>query len=310
MCVPENSVQRRGGYVCPEAWRQNSVQVQGYVQCPSGRTLSNVRGMSKGLEAELCLGSGVCPVSQWQNVRENSVQVQGYVQCPSGRTLSNVRGISEAWRQNSVQVQGYVQCPRGQGYSRGLEAELCSGSGVCPVSQWQNSFQRRGLLRFRGMSSVRVVELCPTSWVCPEAWRQNSLAKIDSCANNPNNHSLSHPDNSLNTSASPLSTETHLFPTTNKFAAIPTEVQPSVLLLESAVTTSNTEPSNASKIPKSLKQSSKNRSTKVQIPEIEIKMAQHKPRKSTPQQGSSDEEMIQYNEVELVLDNFLKCNFE
>ncbi|GFV38904.1 hypothetical protein TNCV_192721 [Trichonephila clavipes] len=56
-------------------------------------------------------------------------------------------------------------------------------------------------------------------------------------------------DNSLNTSATSLSVETSLFPTTdNKFAALSTKVQPSVPLPESAATTSNSEPSNASKI--------------------------------------------------------------
>ncbi|GFS48558.1 integrase catalytic domain-containing protein [Trichonephila clavipes] len=75
-------------------------------------------------------------------------------------------------------------------------------------------------------------------------------------------------DNSLKTSALSLSIETRLFPTTsNKCAALSTEVQP---LPESAATTSNSEPSNASKIPKSVKQNSKNRRkrTKLQKPEI------------------------------------------
>ncbi|GFU37197.1 hypothetical protein TNCV_4272071 [Trichonephila clavipes] len=79
------------------------------------------------------------------------------------------------------------------------------------------------------------------------------------------------PDNSLNISASSLSTETRLFPaTSNKFAALSTEIQPSVPLLESVATTSNSEPSIATKIPKSVKQNSKNRRkrTKVQKPEI------------------------------------------
>ncbi|GFS66767.1 uncharacterized protein TNCV_229921 [Trichonephila clavipes] len=62
-------------------------------------------------------------------------------------------------------------------------------------------------------------------------------------------------DSSLNTSASSLSTETRLFATTsNKFSALSTEVQPSVPLPESAAATSNSKPSDTSKIPKSVKQ--------------------------------------------------------
>ncbi|GFW41316.1 hypothetical protein TNCV_1003091 [Trichonephila clavipes] len=127
----------------------------------------------------------------------------------------------------------------------------------------------------------------------------------------------STPDNSLNTSASSLSIETRLFPTTfNKFAALSTEIRPSISssvpLPEYAPTTSNNEPPNVSKIPKSIKQNSKNRKkrTKVLKPEIEIKMAPHKTRESTPQQDSSDEEMIEYNEDELVLDHVPKLSFE
>ncbi|GFX48557.1 hypothetical protein TNCV_584551 [Trichonephila clavipes] len=85
-------------------------------------------------------------------------------------------------------------------------------------------------------------------------------------------------DNNLNTTASSLSTKTRLFPTiSNTFSVLSTEVQPSVPLPESAAITSNSEPSNTSKIPKSFKQNSNNRRkcTKVEKPEVEIKMALH-----------------------------------
>ncbi|GFT17420.1 hypothetical protein TNCV_4806821 [Trichonephila clavipes] len=61
----------------------------------------------------------------------------------------------------------------------------------------------------------------------------------------PISSSAATPDNSLNTSTSSLSTETCPVPTTfNKFAALSTEVHPSVHPLpESAATTSNNEPS-------------------------------------------------------------------
>ncbi|GFW95380.1 hypothetical protein TNCV_2971021 [Trichonephila clavipes] len=105
-------------------------------------------------------------------------------------------------------------------------------------------------------------------------------------------------DSSLITSASALSTETCLFATSNKFSPLSTEVQPSVPLPQSASTTSNSKPSDTSKIPKSIKQNSKNRrkSTTVQKPEIEIKMAPHKPRKSAPTEyATDDEDMIMYD---------------
>ncbi|GFY14883.1 uncharacterized protein TNCV_234331 [Trichonephila clavipes] len=70
-------------------------------------------------------------------------------------------------------------------------------------------------------------------------------------------------DNSLNTSASSLKTDTRLFPTTsNKFAALSTEIHPSVSLSESEATASNNEPSNTSKISKRLKRNSKKKKKK------------------------------------------------
>ncbi|GFX43826.1 uncharacterized protein TNCV_4111051 [Trichonephila clavipes] len=62
----------------------------------------------------------------------------------------------------------------------------------------------------------------------------------------------------LTIAASSLSTETRLFATTsNKFFPLSTEVQSSVLLSQLAATISNSEPSDTSKIPKSVKQNSK-----------------------------------------------------
>ncbi|GFT24216.1 hypothetical protein TNCV_2064451 [Trichonephila clavipes] len=62
------------------------------------------------------------------------------------------------------------------------------------------------------------------------------------------------PGNNLNTSASSLETETRSLTTSNKFAALSTEVQPLVLLPESVPTTSNSEHSIAPEIPKCVKQ--------------------------------------------------------
>ncbi|GFT84380.1 hypothetical protein TNCV_1610121 [Trichonephila clavipes] len=75
--------------------------------------------------------------------------------------------------------------------------------------------------------------------------------------------------------------ETRSLTTPNKFNALSTEIQPLVPLPESDPTTSNIEHSNEPKIPQCVKRSSRNRKKrpKVQKPEIEIKMAPHRPRK-------------------------------
>ncbi|GFX46214.1 uncharacterized protein TNCV_2298631 [Trichonephila clavipes] len=118
--------------------------------------------------------------------------------------------------------------------------------------------------------------------------------QIESRLPGPISASDAAPDNSLNISTSSLSTETCPAPTTsNTFAAL----QPSESLLESA-TTSNSELSNASKVPQNVKMNSKNRRkrTKAQKAEIEIKMAKHKPRKSAPTECTTDDEdMLMYD---------------
>ncbi|GFU18096.1 putative RNA-directed DNA polymerase from transposon BS [Trichonephila clavipes] len=89
------------------------------------------------------------------------------------------------------------------------------------------------------------------------------------------------PDNSLNTSASSLSAETRTLIRSNKSAALSTEIQP---LPESDPTASNGEHFNAFEVPQCAKRNSRNRRKrpKVQKAEIKIKMAPHRPRKSTP----------------------------
>ncbi|GFW06473.1 uncharacterized protein TNCV_2188071 [Trichonephila clavipes] len=109
------------------------------------------------------------------------------------------------------------------------------------------------------------------------------------------------PGNNLNTSVSSLETETRSLTTPNKFAAhththtLSIEIQP---LPESVPTTSNSKHSNAPEIPQCVKRNSRNRRKrpKVQKPEIEIKMAPHRPRKSAPTEYATDEEdMITYH---------------
>ncbi|GFY06950.1 hypothetical protein TNCV_4090521 [Trichonephila clavipes] len=72
--------------------------------------------------------------------------------------------------------------------------------------------------------------------------------------------------------------------TPNNFAAVSTEIQPLVPLPESVPTTSNSEHCNAPEIQKCVKRNSRNRRKrpKVQKPEIEIKRAPHRTRKSAP----------------------------
>ncbi|GFX21783.1 hypothetical protein TNCV_2310621 [Trichonephila clavipes] len=103
------------------------------------------------------------------------------------------------------------------------------------------------------------------------------------------------PGNNLNTSVSPLETETRSHTTPDKLNALSTENLP-----ESVPTTSNSEHSNAAEIPQFVKRNSKNRRKrpKVQKPEIEIKMTPHRPRKAAPTElTTNDEDMITY-EVE------------
>ncbi|GFV52882.1 uncharacterized protein TNCV_2875501 [Trichonephila clavipes] len=118
--------------------------------------------------------------------------------------------------------------------------------------------------------------------------------------------------NSLNTSSSSLKTDTRLFPTTsNKFAALSTEIRPSVSLSESEATASNNEPSNTSKISKRLKRNSKNRKrrAKEQKAEIEVKMTPHTPKKSYIHYDSEEEDMIIYNVDEKLMDDHVRSGY-
>ncbi|GFV55599.1 hypothetical protein TNCV_1820861 [Trichonephila clavipes] len=108
------------------------------------------------------------------------------------------------------------------------------------------------------------------------------------------------PGNNLSTSASSLETKIRPLTTSNKFAALSPEFQPLVPLKTSVPTTSNSKHSNAPEIPKCVKRNSRNRRKcqKVQKPEIEIKMAPHRPRKSTSIEYATDEEDMITSDVE------------
>ncbi|GFV90982.1 hypothetical protein TNCV_1248691 [Trichonephila clavipes] len=108
----------------------------------------------------------------------------------------------------------------------------------------------------------------------------------------PTTTTTTSPGNNLNTVSS-LETETRSLTTPDKFNAVSTETLP-----ESVPTTSNSEHSNAAEIPQFVKRNSRNRRKrpKVQKPEIEIKMAPHRPRKAAPTElTTDDEDMITYD---------------
>ncbi|GFS72310.1 uncharacterized protein TNCV_1827211 [Trichonephila clavipes] len=114
--------------------------------------------------------------------------------------------------------------------------------------------------------------------------------------------SAAAPDNSLNTSTSSLSAETRPLTRSNKSAArrraaLSTEIQP---LPESDPTASNGEHFNAPEVPQCAKRNSRNRRKrpKVQKAEIKIKMAPHRPRKSTPTELTTDEEDMIMHDVQ------------
>ncbi|GFV88236.1 RNA-directed DNA polymerase from mobile element jockey [Trichonephila clavipes] len=107
----------------------------------------------------------------------------------------------------------------------------------------------------------------------------------------PTTTTTTSPGNNLNTSVSSLETETRSLTTPDKFNALSTENL-------SVPTTSNSEHSNAPEIPQCVKRNSRNRRKhpKVQKPEIEIKMAPHRPRKAAPTEiTTDDEDMITYD---------------
>ncbi|GFU46510.1 uncharacterized protein TNCV_413981 [Trichonephila clavipes] len=117
--------------------------------------------------------------------------------------------------------------------------------------------------------------------------------------------------NSLNTSSSSLKTDTRLFPTTsNKFAALSTEIQPSVSLSESEATASNNEPSNTSNITKRLKRNSKNRKGVQKNKRQKLKLKRPlTPKKSYIHYDSEEEDMIIYNVDEKLMDDHVRSGY-
>ncbi|GFU57397.1 putative RNA-directed DNA polymerase from transposon BS [Trichonephila clavipes] len=86
-------------------------------------------------------------------------------------------------------------------------------------------------------------------------------------------------------------------------------------LPESAPTTSNSENSNATEIPKCVKRNSRNRRKRPKVQKPEIEIVPHRPRKSTPTERVTDEEdMITYDVEEDELqpnptDKFIKGKY-
>ncbi|GFV75548.1 uncharacterized protein TNCV_2239971 [Trichonephila clavipes] len=157
-------------------------------------------------------------------------------------------------------------------------------------------------------SSSTQKNLLPSPSAIIPTIQSESLSKIPI----PTTTTTTSPVNNLNTSVSSLEPKSRSVTTPNKFAALSTEIQPLVPLSESVPTTSNREHSNAPEIPQCVKRNSRNRRKrrKVQKPEIEIKMAPHRPRKSAPTEYATDEEyMITYYVVEKeLLSQILRLN--
>ncbi|GFY28307.1 hypothetical protein TNCV_4396402 [Trichonephila clavipes] len=163
---------------------------QGNVQCPGGRTLSCVNGMSSVLEVELCPASG-------------------YFQCPGGRTLSYVRNAPESSdtqsKRGNFQGKKLHTTPAKPGYTLGnpsnwanrwKELEIVIEIADAPESA--DNVSKRG--NFQGkklhtrqryvqwpcsrnpssvwdMSSVRVVKLSTASEVCSVSEWLNSVLR-------------------------------------------------------------------------------------------------------------------------------------
>ncbi|GFW66115.1 RNase H domain-containing protein [Trichonephila clavipes] len=148
----------------------------------------------------------------------------------------------------------------------------CTSSSVSTVST-SSSFTQENLL--------------PSPSAIIPAIQSESLLKIHIPTT-----TTTSPGNNLNTSVSSLETKTRSLTTPDKFNALSTETLP-----ESVPTTSNIEHSNVPEIPQGVKRNSRNRRKrpKVQKPEIEIKMAPHRPRKSAPSELTTDDEDITYD---------------
>ncbi|GFW46500.1 hypothetical protein TNCV_4811871 [Trichonephila clavipes] len=94
-------------------------------------------------------------------------------------------------------------------------------------------------------SSTQVNLLPPTSSIIPTMQSESQFIPISNITTNSSG-------NSLNTSASSLSIEAHLFlSTSDKFSALSTDIRPSTPLPETSAIASNSEISNASKMLKS-----------------------------------------------------------
>ncbi|GFX74395.1 uncharacterized protein TNCV_3453431 [Trichonephila clavipes] len=147
--------------------------------------------------------------------------------------------------------------------------------------------------KYPSITSVSTSSSTTQANLLPSASSIKPTTKIASRLPKPISSSAA-PDNSLNTSASSLSAETRTLIRSNKPAArrggaLSTEIQP---LPESDLTVSNGEHFNAPEVPQCAKRNSRNRRKrpKVQKAEIKIKMAPHRPRKSTPTELTTDEE--------------------
>ncbi|GFW15742.1 uncharacterized protein K02A2.6 [Trichonephila clavipes] len=212
-------------------------------------------------------------------------------------------GIGEARKLLVPQPsQTYAQITKPTAISTTTQTDPNITNIICPPLQYLKPVSSENPMpsTSSSMSTVSTSSSCTQENLLPfpsaiiPTIQRESLLKIPI----PITTTTTSPGNNLNTSVSSLGTEIRSLTTPNKFAALSTETQPLVPLPESVPTTSNSEHSNAPENPQCIKRNSRNRRKrpKVQKPEIEIKMAPHRPRKSAPiEYATDDENMITYD---------------
>ncbi|GFV22323.1 uncharacterized protein TNCV_3923831 [Trichonephila clavipes] len=192
-------------------------------------------------------------------------------------------------------TQTYAQATKPSSISTTTQTDPNITNIICPPLQYLKPLSFENLMHSTSSSVSTVSMSCsstqenllPSPSAIITTIQSKSLLKIPSPIT-----TTTSPGNNLNTSVSSLETETRSLTTPNKFAALSTETQPLVPLPESVPTTSNSEHSEASEIPQCVKRNSRNKRkrSKVQKPEIEIKMAPHRPRKSASIEYATDDE--------------------
>ncbi|GFW57072.1 uncharacterized protein TNCV_1116001 [Trichonephila clavipes] len=185
--------------------------------------------------------------------------------CPKWKAEKQIQEIKTNKNITYIEARKLIAPPLTLTYSQAAKSSVTSSS-----TQTDETIPKPPIPKIPISNDLPSITIPSTSAILPTIQKE-ALSPIPILTST----TTSFAGNSLNTSASSLKTDTRLFPTTfNKFAALSTEIQPSVSFSESEATPSNNEPSNTSKISKRLKRNSKNRKrrAKEQKAEIEVKM--------------------------------------